>query len=393
MRSQVSPLCALAVFVLACQGSRRSLDPQRGDATAPFPSVRAPVSVRQPSAESSLKTSPVSSDAAPSARDTLPARSDRTAAIGSARRLVAEKKYPEAVAAYDKILEAAEDADPAVMGELGYLQLTRTGASDAAIHANLWFAAGAAKDPKLAAQIWYNVGLFETRLKRLERARLAYARSLSLNPSTDARKALAGRSACQAIIRFPAERYPVVTGWLGLCRLMERCAENETVDEQSARHRVCGLNPNGSENRRECDDGPPWVFSQDRASYHLSTMMVIPVGENRFFAHATRTGHWPATCDENTECDRERDGDWLVVTTRRTENTMPRAERLQGSGICWPGPTLVTLEFIAVDTGKVAVEITTVDGSGVEVRPDLPDELSVSGGGCDQRIRLARQGP
>ncbi|CAN92332.1 hypothetical protein sce2173 [Sorangium cellulosum So ce56] len=194
------------VLVLAASGCRdRAPDPSAVLQPAPeaLASALAGAGAAAPAAASSdAAVAPLASDGAaelapaPSgSAAALPGSSrveaapvDREAylgALGQGRAAARQGRYAEAITAFDRAL-AAMPHEPRALAERGHARM-RLGADLDAAAADLQRAEQLGPDDKLAAQIWYNLGLLDELRGQAELVRAAFARSFLLSPTAAAR--------------------------------------------------------------------------------------------------------------------------------------------------------------------------------------------------------------
>lgn len=111
------------------------------------------------------------------------------------RKATRDKKFADAVAAFDKALVAVPD-DARAYGERGYAHILAKEFKQGL--ADLDLAAAHTGDKKLLAMLWFNYGLAAEGLGDAEKARAAFARSNALNPTKAAKDKIAGKLACAA---------------------------------------------------------------------------------------------------------------------------------------------------------------------------------------------------
>jgi hypothetical protein len=159
-------------------------------------------------------------------------------ALARGRLATTREQYPEAIDAFTEALAASKD-DPRAYSERGYAEL-RADRPDAADD-DLQRAVGHFSDPKLEAQIWFNLGLVAEARGKADRARLAFARSFQLNPLKAAADKLSGKSTCATEIdktSVPPKRFPTwLAAWnaLGAAEGKNESPPVVATDEPSAR--------------------------------------------------------------------------------------------------------------------------------------------------------------
>jgi hypothetical protein len=113
-------------------------------------------------------------------------------ALARGRTATVAKDYPGAIKAFAEALAARPD-DPQVLGEKGYAE--HLAGDDEHALADLEQAAASTTDPKLGAQVWFNLGLVEE-ARRPDDALVDFAHAEALSPSAASRAKIAGRAVC-----------------------------------------------------------------------------------------------------------------------------------------------------------------------------------------------------
>jgi tetratricopeptide (TPR) repeat protein len=116
-------------------------------------------------------------------------------ALEEGRKATRDKKFADAVLAFDKALVAVPD-DARAYGERGYAHILAKDFKPGL--ADLDKAAAHTGEKKLLAMVWFNYGLAAEGLGDAEKARAAFARSNALNPTKAAKDKIAGKLACAA---------------------------------------------------------------------------------------------------------------------------------------------------------------------------------------------------
>jgi len=161
-----------------------------------------------PSASAATAPAPAAASVAHQSEPPKPSKEKKTipkavaeayaAGLKKGRGETLAKRYDAAIAGFDAALKALP-GDARALSERGYAKLLAGKTEDAAkdFHAAL----AATKEPKLLAQIHYNLGLCAEKLGQTEDAKVAFTRSNALVPSKAA-AAKAGASACAAKVSF-----------------------------------------------------------------------------------------------------------------------------------------------------------------------------------------------
>ena len=403
----------MALVAFGCGRKRTptqsSAQPARSAALAatsaqPLASVTVPAlsaSAASPSVEQGTRPEPP--EYAPSLTDEASALFTRELLV--ARRAVADKRYDAAVRHYTKALSTGRN-DAGCLAERGYVHLLAKRTDDAI--RDLWFAAGARGSDQVLAQVWYNLGLAH-REKQPELARAAFARSLALNPSSQARNKLGTQSTCQTSIRTSTalgnvSGTRVVSGWQGVHRSLG--LEGEPGSEAQARSIVCSTHSTFDflvkRPEPDCTDAPPWNLSccGGLGGFMVQYMTVIPRPKNHFFTidHGRRGG-WPRECQGAAMPEQSIYGSVLVLKTVDSDiepNGDFDAKRQQGAdgeqvadAPCRVGPDETTIDVYQLDTGQHLFELSSLTHSAphFSVSADGSEAL-VQGRDCDVKLAL-----
>jgi hypothetical protein len=142
--------------------------------------------------------------------------SDYNAALGRGRKATIAKKYADALKAFDEAL-AIRPGDDRALGEKGYAEFLSGDLRHASRDLE---AASNARDPNLASQIWFNLGLVHEADKATEAALIDFWFADQLHPSLAAQTKIGGRSVCP--VQIDRVRKPGVhaTSWRDVARIL-----------------------------------------------------------------------------------------------------------------------------------------------------------------------------
>lgn len=383
-------------FIAACVAAGCRDQPPRPTAeSAPPVAASAPAAVA--SASSAAPPAPSASPAPP----TLPAPSARpltekekqalaTYKAALARGRLATKKLDlkAAIQAFTEAI-AADPSDARALAERGFAHLT-AGDSDAADN-DFNAALAGAGDPELRSQIWFNLGLLRDRAGDAEAARVAYANAHLLKPSAATRGKLAGRSTCTVEVRkADLEGAELVKEWSELLARIGAAEEmpGEATSEAAARERLCRPDSRWSTDS-PCAGDPPWVFPRDYMMYvHHSNHVVFPRKPDGFLVvNGGHSGGWPAHCHGIRSVSGSVEGGLLVVESTFDGAGAVFDGEVNGEMRCRDGASYRERTFYDARTGRAMVALRWPAGSEADVKVQ-GGQLVVSGGGCDERLRL-----
>ncbi|WP_438038217.1 tetratricopeptide repeat protein [Sorangium sp. So ce128] len=376
-------------FIAACVAAGCRDQPPRPTAeSAPPVAASSPAAV----ASASSAASPASPALpAPSARPLTEkekqALATYKAALARGRLATKKQDFNAAIQAFTEAI-AADPSDARALAERGFAHLTAgdSGAADSDFDAAL---AGAG-DPELRSQIWFNLGLLRDRAGDAEAARVAYANAHLLKPSAATRGKLAGRSTCTVEVRkADLEGADLVKGWTELLARIGAAegATGEATSEAAARERLC--RPDSRWADSPCAGDAPWVFPRDYMMYvHHSNHVVFPRKPDGFLVvNGGHSGGWPAHCHGIRSVSGSVEGGLLVV-----ESTFDGAGAVYDGEVndemrCRDGASYRERTFYDARTGRAMVALRWPAGSEADVKVQ-GGQLVVSGGGCDERVRL-----
>jgi len=410
---------ALLVLSLLVGCGKRSTGPSAAS-TASTPSLsatRASAAVtREPATQASVSTlaSAAQHDVdTTNACDEFPVTDAAAASskreFGLARRLMAKQNYPEAIGHYTKALSTGVD-NATYLGERGYARLMTNDIDGA--RGDLWQAAGACGETTVLAQIWYNLGLVFERQHDTEMSRVAWARSVALGSSKQAREKLGPGSLCPSSIKR-AEQLPEhsnvanVVGWLGVHKQFN--LDGAPKSEVEAKRTVCNTVSRAMGGPPDtdigvCGDAPPWWISccSGFGAFMARTMAIIPLREGRFFTiDVGYCGGWPRGCQGHLEPKIEVRGVLAIVTDEDSylapnqdfdERYMPKVE--EPSTVdppCRRGPPTRTISIYNMLTAKPLLEVQSLSSRPVNVEVnDALTLVKISGVNCDATVPLPK---
>ncbi|WP_437903004.1 tetratricopeptide repeat protein [Sorangium sp. So ce327] len=376
-------------FIAACVAAGCRDQPPR-----PTAESAPPVAASSPAAVASA------SSAAPPAPSALPAPSARPltekekqaldtykAALARGRLATKKRDFNAAIQAFSEAI-AADPSDARALAERGFAHLT-AGDSEAADH-DFDAALAGAGDPELRSQIWFNLGLLRDRAGDAEAARVAYANAHLLKPSAATRGKLAGRSTCTVEVRkADLEGAELVKGWTELLARIGTAeqAPGEATSEAAARERLC--RPDSRWADSPCTGGPPWVFPRDYMMYvHHSNHVVFPRKPDGFLVvNGGHSGGWPAHCHGTRSVSGSVEGELLVLESSFNGAGAVYDGEVDGEMRCRDGASYRERTFYDARTGRAIVALRWPDGGEAVVKVQ-GGQLVVSGGGCDERVRL-----
>ncbi|WP_437708744.1 tetratricopeptide repeat protein [Sorangium sp. So ce448] len=382
-------------FIAVCVAAGCRDQPPRPTAeSAPPVSASSPAAVASassgaPPAPSALPASPALP--APSARPLTEkekqALATYKAALARGRLATKKQDFNAAIQAFSEAI-AADPSDARALAERGFAYLT-AGDSEAADN-DFDAALAGAGDPELRSQIWFNLGLLRDRAGDAEAARVAYANAHLLKPSAATRGKLAGRSTCTVEVRkADLEGAGLVKGWTELLARIGTAEQSsgEATSEAAARERLC--RPDSRWADSPCTGDPPWVFPRDYMMYvHHSNHVVFPRRPDGFLVvNGGHSGGWPAHCHGTRSVSGSVEGGLLVVESTFDGGGAVYDGEVDGEMRCRDGASYRERTFYDVHTGRAIVALRWPAGSEADVKVQ-GGQLVVSGGGCDERVRL-----
>jgi len=296
---------------------------------------------------------------------------------------VAAKTFDVAIGHYTKALGNGAD-DAACLGERGYASLLAGDLENA--DRDLWFAAGSAGDAAAHASIWYNLGLLADERGQPERARVAFARSLALRDTPQARKKLGTRSPCVVEVKTPPKidvdgRNPVgvVAGWRGVAAFLgcERATEGE------ARALLCA--PVAGDKgffKPDCDGAPPW---HTRICEVPEPALVVPLTADRFFVqNRSVTTSFVEGCPAKRVYTEAIHGPVIAITS-----TWVWGRHYDVDGSCRYGPMSTTITVFRLSDAEPLLEVTADQPDHDPVKIDPAGHVAgITATGCGQDIKL-----
>lgn len=365
-----------------------ALSPARADA-APSASALA-------GAESSPPGSP-SAEPAPAAAD----RKVYLDALAEGRAAVRDKRYREAIAAFGRALGAMPH-EPRALAERGQARLLAGDLEGAA--ADLQGAERLGPDDRLAAHLWFNLGLIDEQRGEPARARSAFARSYLLSP-TPAIKARAGSGmACGVAIEHRrratgdvlSPRLVLATGWLDVYRQLYGGGRDprpgrEPATDAEAKRSLCERD--GAD---RCAGHPPWVLTRhvNSALGELEDHVFAEPDGSLFVYHAgfvqRRT---EATSSSRLSCVPEqrltvRLGLDVLHVATETELRAWKGPDDPAPQACDPGQTWVEDVFYTLGTGEELVRLGRVERPGSATVKLVGRKVEIQAKGCAKSVLL-----
>lgn len=199
MRALSSTILLLPVLLCACPKDKQ--DPP----APPVASVAALASSTPPAPSTSASTAR-KFDKASDAE--IAAHREYRKALAEGRTLTQQKKYGEAIAAFDRAL-AKEPDNAQGLGERGYARLLAGELPSA--RADLEAAAKRTQDPKLLSTIHFNFGLVDEKLGDLHTAHQHFSKANELRPSEAAKKKIASTESAKGECKVQQSTQPTKT--------------------------------------------------------------------------------------------------------------------------------------------------------------------------------------
>ncbi len=389
----ITYLCcgAFALLLPACHRAPPPR-PARAVPVVPGSASAAAELVALPSASAARPSPAASSSAASSQAHSDPEASDAATiqrAVGAARRLVQQHRYGDAVDAFDPALGGSEP-DTRALSERGYVRMRYVPNSDDEAFDDFWFASVGHGDAAAHAEAWYNLGQLETRRGHLEAARAAFARSLALNPTPAASRALGTRSGCVARVEHDgAPDASLVTGWSAICQAIGRC-EGETADSE-ARARSCvttSYSAADPETPHGCKSAPPWTSTHDYLLYNWREDFIAPAAHGKTLVVSAAVGGWPAHYQAQRGVAYELHDQ--IVQARIDRMDMHAAQGHVEDGIGWSSPTEQSYSYFDLDSGALLAVVIVLDQDRLTLALDSKKRVvHVAGPTCGGSVTLA----
>lgn len=316
-----------------------------------------------------------------------------TEGLGKGRKETLAKRYDAAIAAFDAAL-AALPGDPRALSERGYAKLL-AGKTTAA-REDFLAALGSTKDPKLLAQIHFNLGLVAEKLGHAEEAKVSFVRSNALAPSKAAAQkagvvAQKPGPVCGALATFAAMPIPSHKSYKAVFDhlVKEKSATSKASDDGKAKELLLS--------RVENVSSPNVIgFPPEDDSFQWHLYAVAKAKDGGFLvAPEEASTYFDMPCGGEVDAKIETSGALSLVTvTHAPGMRVPVCENDAGElSECGENDTPVqsacgtaNLETIAVvfDTEKkmaLARVSFTADGPAPKIAL-VGRKLTVDGGGC-----------
>lgn len=387
-------VAALPVFFLAVG----ACDRKSPEATKPAPSPSAAKALAE-LAFSSVAKAKAAPSAAPAKPSGAPvekaAQATYAGGLKDGRAATVAKKYDDAIAAFSKAL-AAVPGDARALSERGYAKFL-AGKLDAA-EADFRQAEAATKDAKLLASIYFNHGLVAEKRNLPEVARAAFAKSDQLRATPAAAKKLAGASACGAVITTAPSPLVEATGYLGIYKALRALHTDarEVTSEDEAKTGLCARVPDG-----KC--GEVVSFGEEMYDYYA----IFPGEKPGTFLLATVDlgAHYDLPCGGEESIQKKVvDGKTVVTFSATPGMRIPVCEGKDGSiepcdesngdrpasSACGSSDEEVTVLVVDLAQKKAVAHASFTPGDAAHaVKAEVAGGLfSVTGGGCDAKIKL-----
>ncbi len=377
-------------------------DKKAPDATKPVPgasasgTAAAAKALVEPSASALPKSNPAKSAGNPKeAKVAKTAQVAYAAGLKEGRTATVAKKYDDAVAAFNKAIEALP-GDARALSERGYAKYL-AGKLDAA-EVDFRQAEAATKDAKLLASIYFNHGLVAEKRSLPEAARAAFAKSEQLRSTPAASKKLAGASACGAAISTEASALVEATGYLGVYKVLQssHSEAQALASEDEAKTALCARVPDG-----KC--GEVVSFGDDMYDYFA----IFPGEKPGTFLVSTLNlgSHYDMPCGgEESIKTKVVDGKTVVTFSATPGMRIPVCEAKDGSiepcdetnsdrpasSACGSSDEGVSVLVVDLAQKKVRASASFTQGDGARaIKGDFAGGLfTVTGAGCDAKIKL-----
>lgn len=386
----------MAGLLVACK-SREGAPTAKAEPSGNVPLATASVSA-VPSVSAGMKLQPpvASASGRPAAVRVPPEplSAECKAALARARKLQVDGDYEQAKAEFVRAAGAGDSPNLQPLVELGYMDLTKSGAAD---EAALFLRAGTrAGDPVLEGQAWYNLSLFYAQSTDVEAERAALARSLAVRDNTTVKAKLGARSRCVAEIGprngAPLLTPAVVAGWNAVAEHVGRGSDGSPAEARAAACVECSCNASDPDTSHGCPGAGPWDIGYGYQWYTYNKGFIAQLPQNRFFVSFGRVGTFYQTCSSAPEPSWKQQGAYAIATLEDDEVTpFPGRPVPQegGEGACLRGPGSTTTAVFALGTAELRGTVTVVAGHPVDVRVDeAAKRIVLSGGGCDGFVAL-----
>jgi tetratricopeptide (TPR) repeat protein len=292
------------LFLGATMGCRKRDDPKRlpqNESPAASPSMKAPVA--------SGATSPKVDMAAPVGSTEKGASKDFESAMAAGRAATHAKRYPEAIAAFQRA-QNAQGMTTRASSELGYAQLL-AGQADGA-RRTLTAAWDDAFETRLRAEIAYNLGLAAEALHEPDKALAWFFDSQSLRPTKAAEAKIQGKAFCPVEIDskpVPATEHASLLAAIADLRLDLGDAVTPPKTEAEAKKLLCAENDCSTISIGPPDEGGPWS-NERRLTRAIGNRWRV---SDAYFTDA-RPG-WSMVCHQSAVVSTKREGAlWHVVS-------------------------------------------------------------------------------
>ncbi|WP_437835604.1 tetratricopeptide repeat protein [Sorangium sp. So ce1153] len=324
-------------------------------------------------------------------------------ALGQGRAAARKGRYAEAIAAFDRAL-AAMPHEPRALAERGHARM-RLGADLDAAAADLQRAEQLGPDDKLAAQIWYNLGLLDELRGEAELARAAFARSFLLSPTAAARAKAGPGMPCGVLVErreapsrddFLAPRLVVARGWLDAYEQLYRdndpkVEQKEPATEAEAQRSLCERH--GTD---RCTDPSPWLLTrylnsiQGELEDHVlsrpdGSLLVFHAGMVLRTTDLTTMNRIVCIPEERLEVRFEPD---VVHVTVEAERRAWKSEDEAAAAACDPGRIETEDLFYDAKTGRELVRLSRAGGRDAARVKLAGRTVEVAAGTCTTTVPL-----
>lgn len=203
-------------------------------------------------------------------------------ALARGRAATKSKSWPEAIVAFDDAL-GAKPHDPRALAERGYARLLAGKTFEA--ESDLREASQLALDPKLRAQIHFNLGLATEKTDH-DNARAQFWASNHLSPSAAAKAKIGDKPVCPIDVRHDlggGELFPSKAESTTHLALLEALAKDRTLpDDQRAKTEDAAKAVMFG---RDVPKVPPVVFELGRAGEGRAAYLLVKTSEGKLRAH------------------------------------------------------------------------------------------------------------
>ncbi|WP_437307903.1 tetratricopeptide repeat protein [Sorangium sp. So ce388] len=324
-------------------------------------------------------------------------------ALGQGRAAARKGRYAEGIAAFDRAL-AAMPHEPRALAERGHARM-RLGADLDAAAADLQRAEQLGPDDKLAAQIWYNLGLLDELRGEAELARAAFARSFLLSPTAAARAKAGPGMPCGVLVErreapsrddFLAPRLVVARGWLDAYEQLYRdndpkVEQKEPATEAEAQRSLCERH--GAD---RCTGPSPWLLTrylnsiQGELEDHVlsrpdGSLLVFHAGMVLRTTDLTTMNRIVCIPEERLEVRFEPD---VVHVTVEAELRAWKSEDEAAAAACDPGRLETEDLFYDAKTGRELVRLSRAGGRDTARVKRAGRTVEVAAGSCTTTVPL-----